>query len=97
MTARLAVLVKHVSELRAAGLKACHFIKEFHHRRIHPLGGWKRHAYECPWMVDPTREPIDCKLPICALEYCDYSDLTSSILCNFVSRRNRWVRSPIVQ
>jgi hypothetical protein len=32
MTTRLAALVMRVSELRTAGLKAYHYIKEFQHR-----------------------------------------------------------------
>jgi hypothetical protein len=69
MTAQLAALVKRVSELRTAGLKACHCIKEFHYWPIHPLGRRKRCAYKCPWMADPSHEPIDSKLPIWSLEY----------------------------
>jgi hypothetical protein len=37
MNIRLSALVKHVAELREAGLKACHCIEEFYLWRIHPL------------------------------------------------------------
>jgi hypothetical protein len=60
MNARLAALVKHVSELRTAELKACHCIEKVHHRR---------HACKCPWMVDPNLEPADGKHPTLSLEY----------------------------
>jgi hypothetical protein len=69
MIARLAALVKRISELHAAGLKACHCIEEFHHRRIRPLDHQKRRAYECPWMVNLSHEPTEGKLPIWSLEY----------------------------
>jgi hypothetical protein len=48
MTDRLAALTKHVAELRQAGLKACHCVKEFYLQRIHPLGCQKKLAFECP-------------------------------------------------
>jgi hypothetical protein len=32
MNSRLSALVKHVAELREAGLRACHYVKEFHLR-----------------------------------------------------------------
>jgi hypothetical protein len=32
MNDRLTALVEHVAELHKAGLKACHYIKEFHLR-----------------------------------------------------------------
>jgi hypothetical protein len=32
MNARLAALVKHISELHEARLNVCHCIEEFHHR-----------------------------------------------------------------
>jgi hypothetical protein len=69
MNARLAALVKLISELRAARLKVCHCIEEFHHRRIRSLGHRKRRTYECPWMADPNREPADGKLPTLSMEY----------------------------
>jgi hypothetical protein len=48
MTDRLAVLTKHVAELRQAGLEACHCVKEFYVRWICPLGHRKALAFECP-------------------------------------------------
>jgi hypothetical protein len=59
MTPRLAALVNRVSELRKAGLKECNCIKEFHLRRIRPLGRQDKCAYECPRMADPSLEPAD--------------------------------------
>jgi hypothetical protein len=38
MTDRLVTQVKRVAELRQAGLKVCHCVKEFHLWWIHPLG-----------------------------------------------------------
>jgi hypothetical protein len=38
MTDRLAALIKRITELRQAGLEECHCVKEFHLRRIYPLG-----------------------------------------------------------
>jgi hypothetical protein len=38
MTDRLATLIKRVAELRQDGLEACHCVKEFYLRWIHPLG-----------------------------------------------------------
>jgi hypothetical protein len=32
LNVQLIALVRHVSDLREAGLKACHYIEEFHHR-----------------------------------------------------------------
>jgi hypothetical protein len=48
MNNRLAALTKRVAELRQAGLEACHCVKEFYLRRIHPLGYRKKLASECP-------------------------------------------------
>jgi hypothetical protein len=48
MTDRLAALTKRVAELRQVGHEACHCIKEFYLRRIHPLGRSKKLAFECP-------------------------------------------------
>jgi hypothetical protein len=59
MTDRLAVLTKHVAELRQAGLEACNCVEKFYVRRIHPLDRWKILAFECPRMVDPYREPSE--------------------------------------
>jgi hypothetical protein len=57
MTDHLAALVKRIAELRQAVLKACHCVKEFYLRRIHPLGCWKTLAFECPRMADPCHNP----------------------------------------
>jgi hypothetical protein len=69
MNARLSGLVKRVSELRAVGLKACHCVEEFHHRRIHPLRCRKRRAYECPRMANPNLKPTDSKLSTSFFKY----------------------------
>jgi hypothetical protein len=47
MTDRLAVLTNRVTELCQAGLEAWQCIEEFYLRRIHPLGRWKKLAFEC--------------------------------------------------
>jgi hypothetical protein len=57
MTDRLAALTKRVGELRQAGLKACHCIKEFYLRWIRPLGHRMKLAPKCPRMADLYREP----------------------------------------
>jgi hypothetical protein len=57
MTDRLAALVKRITELRHAGLEACHYVKEFHLRWIHPLCHQKTLAFECPRMADPSCDP----------------------------------------
>jgi hypothetical protein len=56
MTDRLAALTKRVDELCQADLEACHCVKEFYVRRIHPLDRRKLLAFECPRMVDPYHE-----------------------------------------
>jgi hypothetical protein len=48
MTDRLAALTKRVTELRQAGLEACHYVEEFYLWRIRPLGRGKKLAFECP-------------------------------------------------
>jgi hypothetical protein len=48
MTDHLATLVKRITEMRQAGLEACHCVEEFHLRQILPLGRWKTLAFECP-------------------------------------------------
>jgi hypothetical protein len=61
MTDRLAVLTKHVAELRQADLEACHYVEEFYVWRIHPppLGRRKILAFECLRMADPSHEPLE--------------------------------------
>jgi hypothetical protein len=62
VTPCLAALVKHVIELRDTSLQACHYAEEFTLQWIHPLDRWEKLAYECPWLVDPRREPITGKI-----------------------------------
>jgi hypothetical protein len=57
MTNRLTALTKRVAELHQASLVVCHYIKEFYHRWIRPLGRCKKLVFECPQMADPYREP----------------------------------------
>jgi hypothetical protein len=59
MINRLATLVKRITELRQTKLEACHYIKEFHLRLIHPLGRRKTLPFECLWMADPSRDPSE--------------------------------------
>jgi hypothetical protein len=47
ITDRLATLTKRVAELRQAGLEACHCVKEFYVRWIHPLGHRKTLTFKC--------------------------------------------------
>jgi hypothetical protein len=61
MNDRLTALVKHMAELREAGLKACQCVEEFHLRRIRPLGHWEKLTFECPRLSDPSREPAEGK------------------------------------
>jgi hypothetical protein len=61
MNDRLTALVKRVAELCEAGLNACHCIKEFHLRRIHPLGCREKLAFKCPRLSDPSHEPAEGK------------------------------------
>jgi hypothetical protein len=80
MTPRLTTLVKHVVELHDIGLRGCHCVEEFTHRRIHPLGRLDKLAYECPWLADPSHEPAYGKIFILfflLLLIC-YSDLMIS-------------------
>jgi hypothetical protein len=62
MTPRLAALVKRVAELCAVGLWACHYTEEFTLWWIHPLGHREKLAYDCPRLVDPSREPTTGKM-----------------------------------
>jgi hypothetical protein len=59
MTNRLAVLIKHVTELHQAGLEACHCVKEFYFRWICPLGRQKKLAFKYLWMAVPCRDPSE--------------------------------------
>jgi hypothetical protein len=59
MADRSAALIKRVAELRQVGLAACHCIEEFHLRRIRPLDRQKILAFECPRMVNPSRDPSE--------------------------------------
>jgi hypothetical protein len=62
MTDRLATLIKHVAELRQAGLEVCHCVEEFYLRWIRPLGHRKTLAFEYSRMADPNRDPSECYL-----------------------------------
>jgi hypothetical protein len=64
MTPRLAMLVKHVTELRQASLWVCHYAEEFSLRWIRPLGHREKLAYECPLLADLTHEPTNGKILI---------------------------------
>jgi hypothetical protein len=59
MSNPLAALTKCVAELRQAGLEACHYVEEFYLQWIHPLGHWKKLAFECPRLADAHREPSE--------------------------------------
>jgi hypothetical protein len=69
MTDRLAALTKRVTELRQAGLEACHYVEEFYLWRIRPLGRGKKLAFECPRMADPYHEPSE-GCPVIFSSYC---------------------------
>jgi hypothetical protein len=56
MTLRLTALVKRVAKLRDASLRVCHYADEFTRLWILPLGHRKKLAYECPRLVDLSRE-----------------------------------------
>jgi hypothetical protein len=86
MNVQLATLVKRISELRKARLKAFDYIEEFHHRRICPLVHRDKWAYECSRMVDPNREPADGTLSILSLKCWGYPDLTFLPSCTALSR-----------
>jgi hypothetical protein len=58
----LKALVKRVTELRQAGLRACHFVEEFIILRIHPLGRREKLAFEFPRLADPNRDPLATKI-----------------------------------
>jgi hypothetical protein len=58
MTDRLAALVRRITELRQAGLEACHCAEEFYLRRICPLDRRKTLAFESPRLADPSRDPL---------------------------------------
>jgi hypothetical protein len=51
-------LVKGVTELRKGGLRACYCTEEITLQRIHPLGHREKLTFECPRLVDPTRDPL---------------------------------------
>jgi hypothetical protein len=62
MTDRLAALVRRVTELRQAGLEACHCTEDLYLRRIHPLGRRKTLTFESPRLADPSRDPLSGKI-----------------------------------
>jgi hypothetical protein len=80
MIDRLAALVRRVTELRQAGLEACHCTEEFYLRRIHPLGRRKTLAFESPQLADPSRDPLPDNIFIFSFnaECHLYPDLTYS-------------------
>jgi hypothetical protein len=80
MTDRLAALVRHIAELRQAGLKACHCAEEYYLQRIRPLGRRKTLAFESPWLADPSHDPLPGKIFISTfnVECHLYPDLTYS-------------------
>jgi hypothetical protein len=61
MNDRLTSLVKRVAKVHEAGLKACHYIEEFHLWRIRSLGHWENLAFECPLLSHPNRESDEGK------------------------------------
>jgi hypothetical protein len=69
MTDHLATLVKCITEMRQAGLEACHCVEEFHLRQILPLGRWKTLAFECPRMADPSRDPSEGNIFVLSLRH----------------------------
>jgi hypothetical protein len=77
-TDRLTTLVRHVAELRQAGLEACHCAKEFYLWRIRPLGRRKTLAFESPRLADPSHDPLSGKIFIFSFnaECHIYLDLT---------------------
>jgi hypothetical protein len=88
MIAHLSALVKRIAELRQAGLEVCHCIKEFHLRRIHPLGHQENLAFECPRLADPSRYPAAGETSTLPIHYCNNnnSNLACFIVqCSFVS------------
>jgi hypothetical protein len=56
LTPRLKALVGQVTELRRAGLRACHCSKEFTLQWIHQLGRREKLAFECPRLADPAHD-----------------------------------------
>jgi hypothetical protein len=62
VTPRLAALVKRVAELCNAGLWACHCVKEFILRWIHPFDRRDKLAYECPRLVDLSHHRANSKI-----------------------------------
>jgi hypothetical protein len=69
MTNFLAALVKRITEPRLAKLKACHYVEEFHLRRICPLGRRKTLAFKCPWMADPSHDPLEGNIFVPSLHH----------------------------
>jgi hypothetical protein len=61
MSPHLKALVKHVAELREAGLEACHYAEEFILWRIRPLGQREKLTFECSWFADPNCNPSSGK------------------------------------
>jgi hypothetical protein len=88
MTPCLATLVKWVAKLHEDGLKACHCAEEFTLQGIRPLDRREKLAFECPWLADPNREPVDSKifiLQVLLVMIC-YSDLIHSFFCSTLTK-----------
>jgi hypothetical protein len=62
MTPHLEALVKRVTELRQAGLEACHYAEEFTLRWIRPIGRQENLVVECPQLNDPDYDPLAGKI-----------------------------------
>jgi hypothetical protein len=77
---RLAALVRRITELRQAGLEACHCAEEFYLWRIRPLDRRKTLAFESPRLADPSRDPLPGNIFIFSFnaECHLYPDLTYS-------------------
>jgi hypothetical protein len=82
MNDRLTALVKRVAELREAGLKACHWIEEFHLRRIHPLGHQEKLAFECLRLFDPSQRQAYIRL----LTFLFHAAMSQEEIDRFMSR-----------
>jgi hypothetical protein len=88
MNVRLAALVKRISELRAARLKVCHCIEEFHHWRIRSLGRRKRRTYTNAhgWPI-PTVSLQMVSFPLCPWHTGGYTDVTFAHFVQFYLKK----------
>jgi hypothetical protein len=62
MMSRLAALVKRVAGLHGVRLKACDCAEEFTIQGNCLLNRHEKLDFECPWLADPSREPVDGKM-----------------------------------